>query len=125
VDGVLERSPSPPVIIVQGDEGPYPEGTEGVDYNWSRLSVRLLRQRTGILNAYHLPGDHAAQLYPDISPVNSFRVVFNTYLGTHLPLLPDRTMRHGSNREPYPFTDVTHLLKPKRVEAVAATGASH
>ena len=124
VDGVLERSASPPVIIVQGDEGPYPDGTEHLDYKWSEASVRTLRERTGILNAYHLPGAHAARLYPDISPVNSFRVVFNTYLGTHLPLLPDRTMRHGSNREPFPFADVTDLLKPRRTEPIATTGAS-
>jgi len=28
-------------------------------------------------------------LYPTIPPVNSFRIVFNTYFGTHLPLLED------------------------------------
>jgi hypothetical protein len=41
-----------------------------------------------ILNAYYLPG-HADQLYTSISPVNTFRVVLNSYFGTNFPLLED------------------------------------
>jgi hypothetical protein len=41
-----------------------------------------------ILNAYYLP-QGADQLYPSISPVNSFRLVFNSYFGTNFPLLED------------------------------------
>jgi hypothetical protein len=33
-------------------------------------------------------------------------------------------MRHGSNREPFPFADVTHLVRPRRAEAMATTGSS-
>ena len=43
----------------------------------------------GILNAYYLPGIGQGDLYPTISPVNSFRVVFNQYFGGKFPLLPD------------------------------------
>ena len=121
IDGVLERSPSPPVIIVQGDEGPYPEGTEGRLYEWSRATPDILRTRSGILNAYHLPGEHSTRLYASISPVNSFRVVFNTYLGTRLPLLPDRTIRHGSHRRPFTFTDITHVVNARAPGAVTTT----
>ena len=35
-----------------------------------------------------MPG-HTDQLYPTISPVNTFRVLFNTYFGTNYPLLED------------------------------------
>jgi hypothetical protein len=41
-----------------------------------------------VLNAYYMPG-YTGQLYPSISPVNSFRIVFNAYFGTDLPLLKD------------------------------------
>jgi hypothetical protein len=67
---IIQRSQTPPVIIIQGDHG-----------------VGDL----GILNAYYLPGSGADGLYPTISPVNSFRVVFNTYFGVDLPLLEDRS----------------------------------
>jgi len=44
------------------------------------------------LNAYHLPeGVNGAGLYPSISPVNSFWVIFNRYFGQDLELLPDRS----------------------------------
>jgi hypothetical protein len=110
VDGILDRAPAPPVIIVQGDEGPYPPGTDSDYYEWTQASVPVLRERAAILNAYYLPGHGRDALYPRISPVNSFRVVFNTYLGTDLPLLPDRTIRHASGYRLFAHDDVTKAI---------------
>lgn len=107
VDGILRDSPSRAVIIVQGDEGPYPRGTAGEDFDWRTATAAQLRQKNGILNAYYLPGGDTRVLYPTISPVNSFRVVLNTYFDTNLPLLPDRTMRHVSDLQPFAFDDIT------------------
>ncbi len=66
---ILSASATPPIIIVQGDHG------VGVD-------------RMVILNAYYLPEGYG-HLYPSITPVNSFRIIFNEYFGTNYPLLPD------------------------------------
>jgi hypothetical protein len=41
-----------------------------------------------ILNAYYLPG-YNDLLYPTISPVNTFRLVLDAYLGAKYPLLDD------------------------------------
>jgi hypothetical protein len=42
----------------------------------------------GNLMAYYFPGKDTASLaYPSITPVNSFRLVFNTYFGGTYPLL--------------------------------------
>jgi hypothetical protein len=47
-------------------------------------------QRMSILNAYYLPNTAArASLYPSITPVNTFRILFASYFGQKLPLLPD------------------------------------
>jgi hypothetical protein len=70
---IIAESHTPPIIIIQGDHG------------WRDDN------RYEILNAYYLPGvsgDDTA-LYDTISPVNSFRVIFNTYFAAGQPLLED------------------------------------
>ncbi len=83
VDEILEASDQPPIIILQGDHSskvysdpdPPPE-----------VEALLLFP---ILNAYHLPGGGNAELYPSISPVNSFRLIWRTTFGIPLQTLPD------------------------------------
>lgn len=80
IDVLLMDSEKPPVIIIQGDHGPPPE-----------LSLTYA-EKMPILNAYYLPGKQMdTLLYPSISPVNTFRVVLNSYFGTNLPLLEDKS----------------------------------
>ena len=51
----------------------------------------MLKERISIFNAYYLPG-HALQfLYDSITPVNSFRIIFDHYFGTNLGVLEDKT----------------------------------
>jgi energy-coupling factor transporter transmembrane protein EcfT len=71
VDRILEKSATPPIIILQGDHG-----------FWTGTNLP-------VLNAYYLPGQAADALYPTISPVNSFRLIFDQYFGTNLGLLED------------------------------------
>ncbi len=87
IGDLLSRSERPPVILLQADHG------------HTRASGR---ERMAILNAYFLPGDGGRSLYPSISPVNSFRVVFNAYFGGRFPLLPD-TSYYSSYKDPYHF----------------------
>jgi len=70
---LLSESSTPPVIVLQGDHGP-----------WMQTGSNMFE----ILNAYYLPG-HNDLLYPTISPVNTFRLVLDTYLGTDYPLVDD------------------------------------
>jgi hypothetical protein len=72
---ILARSKTPPVIIIQGDHG-----LGGLN-------------RYQILNAYYMDQQGENMLYPNISPVNSFRVVFDTYFGMNYPLLKDYTYK--------------------------------
>jgi hypothetical protein len=100
IDAILARSAQPPVILLQGDHGP------GGSLDWSSLENSCLWERTSILNAYYLPNAEADQLYPSISPANTFRIVLNAYFGTGLELLPDHTF-YSSHRLPREITDIT------------------
>jgi hypothetical protein len=76
VDTILAESETPPIIVLQGDHGPMSA--------WMRS-----RETLSILNAYYLPGGGEQYLYPSITPVNSFRLIFDVYFGTNLGLLED------------------------------------
>lgn len=78
IDSLLDRSEVKPVIIIQGDHA---NGYEpGLD--WSG------KARLQILSAFYLP-EGGEPLPETISPVNTFRMVFNRYFGEPIDLLPD------------------------------------
>ncbi len=95
LERILRESETPPVIILQGDHGP-----------WLQPKARAF----DILNAYYLPG-HTSDLYPTISPVNSFRILFNAYFGTDYPLLPDYSYLSPAPNI-YNFTFVPNPCQP-------------
>ena len=72
IKNILEHSDPEPIIIIQGDHS-YSEGED----------------RVRILNAYYFPENGYQNLYDTITPVNSFRILFNTYYSGNYELLPD------------------------------------
>jgi hypothetical protein len=84
VRSILAQSKTPPIIVIHGDHG------------------LLDANRFEILNAYYLPADGAKDLYSTITPVNSFRVIFNNYFGTDFSLLPDAS--YNQSGQPVPET---------------------
>ncbi len=72
VKSILANSDPKPIIVIQGDH-----------------SYFFGPSRVKILNAYYLPESSDRVLYPTITPVNTFRLIFNTYFGENHKLLPD------------------------------------
>ena len=101
-----------PIIVLQADEGPKRHAGYGGDKRWEDATDDMLREKVGILSAYYTPGGVDLGLYEDITPVNSFRKLFNAYFGTDLEDLPDRNYVYGNGEEPYRFTDITDRVNP-------------
>lgn len=113
IDGLLSNSEVAPIIVLQADEGPYPERYDADvrGFNWGEATDAEIREKMSILNAYYLPGVDSSILYPSISPVNSFRVIFDVYFATDLGLLPDVSCVYLDYSHPYRFLDVTESLR--------------
>lgn len=113
VERLLADSETPPVIVLQADEGPAPERfrRDGFRFDWRTATPEELQEKTGIFNAYLLPGAGDVSLYPSITPVNSFRLIFNAYFGTGLPLLPDRVFAHQDDQHPYRLFEITEQVR--------------
>ena len=78
VSNILSKSKRPPIIVLQGDHG-----------FRSLPGTNRTSEAMTILNAYHLPGAQPDWVYEGITPVNSFRMIFNHYFGTHYTYHPD------------------------------------
>ena len=96
----LQSSDNPPIIILQSDTGPFigfADVTEE-EYQANRMSI---------FNAYYFPNDDF--LYDDITPVNSFRVFFDSHFQTNYGLLEDRVFFSVSEK-PYALIEITDFL---------------
>lgn len=105
IDAILSKSKYPPVIIVHADHGP----KSGFFLGVTEACDEYYKERFGILNAWYFPDGYYSNLYPGISPVNSFRVVLNRYNGGDYELLDDRCM-FSKAKEPFDFRDVTERV---------------
>jgi hypothetical protein len=104
-----------PIIVIQADEGPYTyrynQDKEGFD--WTHATPEELESKFGILYSLYLPGTPAAgspQPYPTITPVNTFRLIFDEFYGQHLPLLPDVTYAASGFSHVYDQVNITDML---------------
>lgn len=107
VDHLLHSSASPPIVVLQGDHGwvrpgmRLPEGVAGV--------LARAEQRGPILNALRVPEGIRRRLAPDLTPVNTFRIVLSELFGADLPVLPDRTYVYDPHA-PGKMRDLTRHL---------------
>lgn len=92
VAAIKQRTQRPCVVILQSDEGPYAKdlfsSQADADRRFSRGEQYEIHGR--ILYALYAPGIAATELHQSLSPVNTFRIVFNAYFNDHFEILEDR-----------------------------------
>jgi hypothetical protein len=101
IDDIFKNSEKPPIIIIQSDHGPY---SRYISYDKNDPDKRR-RVRLGIVNAYYFPNQRYSDLYQDITPVNSFRVVLNEFFGGEYPLVEDKSY-YSTYGAPYKFQEI-------------------
>ncbi len=102
INGLLVKDdPNQPIIILQGDHGP------ALSYlDQDNPSPAYLQERFHPLNAYYFPDHWHQGLYQSVTPVNSFRILFNHFFQAHLKLLPDKSVYNPLKR-PYDWREIT------------------
>ncbi len=116
IETILSTSKNPPIIVIQADEGPYnmvypmPKN-KTVGFDFKNASDDTLNERFPILNAVYLPGVGTSDLYPTMTPVNTFRFIFNKYFGANLEILPDKNYVYEDEDHFFKFIDVTDRIK--------------
>ena len=103
VDDILKHNKKS-IIIIQSDHG-----IDVKDWGLTdKESDNFERHRN--LIAIYFPNEKYDLVYDGLTPVNLFRLVFNTVHGDNYPFVDD-TLYYSPFAQPYNFTDVTKILK--------------
>ncbi len=102
IENLLENSDNLPIIIIQSDTGPSIISAD---------TTNELQQvgRMSIFNAYYFPNEKYDRLYDDITPINSFRIVFDSHFQTNYGIVEDKIF-FSTYEKPYALIELNDLL---------------
>jgi len=101
---IVSASSRPPIVIVQGDHG------SKLHLDQEMLAKTDVNECLSNLAALYVPDSIRAKLYPEITPVNFFRIILSDLFHENLPTYPDRSY-YSPFPKPYQLTEVTDKVK--------------
>ena len=107
IDKLLSESDVQPIIIIQSDHGA-PMGVD--DWNTAGSDEELVKRIFNNFDAYYLPGEKKNILAEPRTPVNTFRIIFNSYFNGEYDLQENRMYYSNPFDKIYQFKDVTDVL---------------
>jgi hypothetical protein len=119
VTTLLQRSSSPPVILLVGDHG-----TNSLQYSSVKsaeaVSPAQARERFGAFGAFHLPGNGDRLFGDSVTLVNVIPRVLNHYFGTAVTPVPDK-LYMSTERTPYTLVefDATSLTPVRPAQSAS------
>ncbi len=84
IDSILNRSETPPIIIVMGDHG------SRLYRDFTNSENSCISESLSNFMAFYLPGMKPDDIPTNLTSVNVFRLIFNNYFHTNFPLLENR-----------------------------------
>lgn len=113
----IQDSDRSSVIIIQADHGPRMGfGTNpSAEVRPEDVNLRF-QEAYSILNAIYLPEDLNPEFYSSMTPVNTFRLIFNEMFDARLNLEPDDSYFE----ENYAFENATDKTMPRKTETKTA-----
>lgn len=99
VEQILSKSEIPPIIVIQSDHG--------INFLPPEIYDEKTRVHTRVRNfsAYYLPGKDKGILPESMTPVNTFRLIFDQYFGTDYGFLENKSYKYNEERS-YEFIEI-------------------
>ena len=107
IDKLLLESDVPPIIIIHSDHGAR-MGIDDWDNAWK--DEKLVERIFNNFDAYYLPDEKKDLLSEPRTPVNTFRIIFNSYFNGEYDLLENSSYYSNPFDKIYQFKDVTDIL---------------
>ncbi|MEM6556278.1 MAG: sulfatase-like hydrolase/transferase [Pseudomonadota bacterium] len=118
IDSVFQNSTRDVILVIQSDEGPYPESLilasndlTPSSYNFLAAPRMEKQRKHGVFNAIYLPSQDYEAARDLRSPVNNFRLIFRELTDQPVRLLPDRVYSFEVDHQPYDLTDISRDLE--------------
>jgi hypothetical protein len=108
IDSVLSDSSRPVVIVLQSDHG------DEIFLDYDQPNEIGAHVRSAILNAIYFSDQTYDRLYPNLTPVNTFRLIFNHWFGTDFSRLADKVYfhEHPLSTPRYEIPEFTEACSP-------------
>ena len=103
IDAILANSKTPPIIIIQGDEG-----FQSNAQTFGEETMQDIRLKG--LSAFYIPGKDVSGLPQNLNNVNTFRYLFDLCFGTHLGMLANASHAEGD-----------YLFQPQEIHVIGDT----